>query len=68
MDKIETSIMRLKAFPFSCTLVLDKHLQERGYRKLPVDNYIVFYLINENEGQVIIMRILYGASNYQDIL
>ncbi|WP_425061443.1 hypothetical protein [Sporomusa carbonis] len=33
-----------------------------------VDNYLVFYLVNEAEEEVVIMRILYGASNYQDIL
>ncbi|HHW39555.1 MAG TPA: type II toxin-antitoxin system RelE/ParE family toxin [Syntrophomonadaceae bacterium] len=68
MDKIETSIMRLKAFPYSCSFVLDEPLKKRGYRKLIVDNYIVFYMVNEQERQVVIMRILYGASNYQTIL
>lgn len=68
MDKIETSIIRLTQLPFSCGFVLDETLKNRGYRKLIVDNYIVFYLVNEEEKQVVIMRILYGASNYQDIL
>ena len=68
MDKIESDIMRLKAFPYSCSFVLDETLKKRGYRKLIIDNYIVFYLVSEQERQVIIMRILYGASNYQTIL
>lgn len=68
MDKIETNIMRLKAFPYSGTFVLDETLKKRGYRKLIVDNYMVFYLASEQECQVIIMRILYGARNYQTIL
>lgn len=68
MDKIETGIMRLKAFPYSCSFVLDGPLRKRGYRKLIVDNYIVFYLVNEQERQVVIMRILYGASNYHTII
>lgn len=68
LDNIENSIMRLAQFPFSCGFVVDEPLKRRGYRKLIVDNYIVFYLVNEEEKQVIIMRILYGASNYQSIL
>lgn len=68
MDKMENSIMRLKEFTFSCSYIVDKPLKDRGYRKLIVDNYIVFYLINETEKQVVIMCILYGASNYQNIL
>jgi addiction module RelE/StbE family toxin len=68
MDNIEHTIMRLKEFPFSCSHVLDEPLGNRGYRKLIIENYIVLYLVNEFEKQVVIMRILYGASNYLNIL
>jgi toxin ParE1/3/4 len=68
MDKIENGIMGLKEFPFLGGYVHDELLKERGYRKLIVDNYIAFYLVNEAEKQVVIMRILYGATNYQDFL
>lgn len=68
MDKIENAIKRLIRFPLSCSLVSDKLLKNKGYRKLIVDNYIVFYLLNKAEKQVIIMRILYGVSKYQDVL
>ncbi len=66
--KIENSIMLLRSFPYSCSFVLDDLMRSKGYRKLIVNNYIVFYLVNEIEKQVVIMRILYGAQNYQDIL
>jgi addiction module RelE/StbE family toxin len=68
LNKIESSIMRLKNFPYSCSFVLDDLLKSKGYRKLIVDNYIVFYLVNEIEKEVVIMRILFGAQNYQDML
>jgi addiction module RelE/StbE family toxin len=68
MDKFENKILTLKSFPYSSSFVADEVLKNRGYRKLIIDNYIVFYLINEQEQQVIIMRILYGASNYKNIL
>lgn len=68
LEKIENSIMRLKDFPCSCSLVSDELLKSKGYRKLIVENYIVFHLVNESEKQVVIMRILYGAQNYQDFL
>ncbi|MGI6712242.1 MAG: type II toxin-antitoxin system RelE/ParE family toxin [Bacillota bacterium] len=48
--------------------MLDEPLKKRGYRKLIVGNYMVFYLVNEQERQVIITRILYGAGDYQTIL
>jgi len=68
MDDIETSIMRLKDFPYSGSTVTDDILSSRGYRKLTVKNYIVFYLIDEAEKQVVIMRVLYGAQQYENLL
>ena len=60
--------MRLKEFPFSCSYVADEFLRNKGYRKLIIDNYIVFYLIDEENKQVIIMRVLYGKQKYEDLL
>ncbi|WP_094606340.1 hypothetical protein SPSIL_029190 [Sporomusa silvacetica DSM 10669] len=68
VDHMEKAIMRLKEYPFSCQKVLDEPLKARGYRKLIVDNYLVFYQVNEDQEEVVIMRILYGANKYQDIL
>lgn len=60
--------MRLCDFPYSGRLVTDDILASKGYRKLVVKNYIVFHLIDENEKQVVIMRILYGARKYENLL
>ncbi len=68
MLKLESSIKRLKFFPKSGSPVLEEVIRRKGYRKLLVDNYIVFYLTDEEGSRVIIMRILYGAMNYQGIL
>lgn len=68
LERVESSIMRLKDFPYSGSIVLDEPLKIRGYRKLIVDNYMAFYLVDEMEKQVKIMRILYGAQNYQNLL
>jgi len=68
LEGLETGIMRLKEFPFSCNYVADEFLRNKGYRKLIIDNYIVFYLIDEENKQVIIMRVLYGKQKYEDLL
>lgn len=68
LKKIERNIMKLRYFPYSGSFVLDEPLKNKGYRKLVVDNYIIFYLVNELEKHVVIMRILYGAVIYQNIL
>lgn len=68
LEKIEASIMRLRDFPFAYGLVDDGFLRSKGYRKLIIDNYIAFYVVNEKAKQVIVMRVLYGRRKYQDIL
>ena len=64
MNKIESGIKWLNLFPFSCELAKDEILRKRGYRKLIVENYIVFYLIKNKN--VLIMRVLFGAQKYND--
>jgi len=66
--RIESTMMRLKDFPYFCSFVLDEPLKSRGYRKLVIDSYIAFYLVDEIEKQVVVMRILYRAQSYQNLL
>ena len=68
LERIEKGIMGLREFPFSCNYVADEYLRNKGYRKLLVGNYIVFYLIEEENDQVIIMRVLYGKQKYENLL
>ncbi len=68
MDKIETNVMRLGEFPLSGSLVKDNVLKDKGYRKLIINNYIAFYIVDEIEKRVVIMRILYGRQKYQEII
>lgn len=60
--------MRLAIFPEPGSLVTDETLRNKGYHKLIVDNYIVFYLVDEEDKQVVIMRILYSGRQYENIL
>ena len=64
IDKIESSIVRLKDFPLAGSYVLDDLLKSKGYRKLVFDNFLALYLVDEPQHRVIIMRVIYGATNY----
>lgn len=66
--QIEKATMRLTVFPFSGSHVLEEPLRAKGYRKVVVDNYLIFYLVDEVGKQVVITRVLFGASKYLDIL
>lgn len=68
LDEIEEQINRLCDFPYVGSAISDETLSARGYRKLTVKNYMIFYLVGEDERQVVIMRVLYGARRYERFL
>ena len=56
LDKIEKAAGQLKQFPRMGSEVEDPYLSAKGYRKLVVDNYLLFH------------RVIYGAREYHDLL
>ena len=40
----------------------------RGVRSVPVGNYMVFYLVNDADAEVLITRIAYGKRNMKKVL
>jgi plasmid stabilization system protein ParE len=53
----------LTTIPESCPLARDAQLRLRGYRVLPIENYIVFYIINGKT--VELRRILYARRQFE---
>lgn len=68
LDKIEKAAGQLKQFPRMGSEVEDPYLSAKGYRKLVVDNYLLFHLIDDTQKEVIVMRVIYGAREYHDLL
>lgn len=64
--KFYKSIDLLETFPLAFPAVKDSYLNSLGYRMIPIDNYIIFYVIKGKEIQI--HRILYGKRNYLKIL
>jgi len=56
----------LTTSPESCPLARDAQLRLRGYRTLPIDNHIVFYVINGKT--VELRRILYARRQYERLV
>jgi toxin ParE1/3/4 len=53
----------LDSMPLRHRLYEHEPWRSRGWRIMPVDNYLVFYLPMEAEGIVSIMRIMHGSRN-----
>lgn len=65
---IAESIFALEDMPLRNTLVLDSRLANKGIRKLIVNNYIIFYCVNESIKTVTIIRILYSKRAWINLL
>lgn len=60
-NRIMKAIRSLEEMPMRYPLYSDEPWHSQGLRFVPVDNYQVFYLLNESESIVQIVRIMYGA-------
>lgn len=58
----------LKDNPFIYAKSSDLRLENEGYRKAVVGNYIIMFKISESEKTVTVHRIFYGRSDYFNLL
>lgn len=65
-DEIIERISTLVQLPLRCPLMKSPVLRAKGYRVLVVNNYLVFYVVNDKT--VEIRRILYGKRQYEPLL
>ena len=68
LDKINEKFKTLSIFPDIAPNINNNYVKNKNIRKLLIDNYIAFYEIDKINKEIRIIRILYGMSNYVDIL
>ena len=66
--RIMEAVDGLKEMPRRHKLHEDEPWRSKGLRILPVDNYLVFYLVSEQENTVAVVRIMYGGRNIEQQL
>jgi addiction module RelE/StbE family toxin len=65
-QKFYNSLDLLELNPLIHPLLTDTYLHQLGYRMYPIDNFLVFYTIENDEIQI--HRFLYGKRDYLLIL
>jgi len=65
---IKEQILTLSQMPLRHSVVQDQPYSAMGVRKLLVENYVAFYIINEEKCEVHVLRILYIRREWQNIL
>lgn len=63
IDRIMQAVQGLDEFPLRHKLYQKEPWHSKGLRVLPVDNYLVFYTVIEEEKTVAVVRIMYGGRN-----
>lgn len=64
LDEIDKAISKLSYFPYMGNIPKDQRLIFLKYRMLVVENYLVFYVVLDEEEVVEIRRILHGKRKY----
>ena len=68
IDRIRKAVKSLSSFPKKNVTVDWEPRTSMGMRKLPVNNYVIFYTIDEENSSVDIIRLFYGGRNIQEII
>ena len=68
VNRIRKEIRSLDVFPERNSVVEWEPWSAMGMRKVPVDNYIVFYLPDKEKRIVLIDRIFYGGQDIENII
>ncbi|MGI6433769.1 MAG: type II toxin-antitoxin system RelE/ParE family toxin [Syntrophomonadaceae bacterium] len=65
LDDIEKAILSLCDFPYRCQYSHNEILRYKRYRRLVIHNYVLLYSVDDENKNVIVMRIFYGAMDYE---
>lgn len=63
-DKFIETADRLSDFPYANPVYMPIKPLKYEYRKAVIENYLMFYSINEEEKTVTVSRVIYGKRNY----
>lgn len=67
ITKLEAEINTLNFMPESFRLYEYEPWHSKGLRHFPVGNYEIFYIVDKEKNKVIVLNVLYGRMNFQEI-
>ena len=66
--ELRAECKKLDMFPYAGSLPKDRILKSFGYRFITHKEYLVFYLVNEEEKQVNVMAIFNSKKDYMRVM
>ncbi len=68
INEVKEKLIYISKNPTHRPLVYDKYLASLGYRLISVKNYLIFYIINDDNIHIKIVRFLYCKRDWINIL
>jgi toxin ParE1/3/4 len=65
--KIQKSILQLDEMPNRCPIYVSKSWFQKPLHKMVVANYLAFYIVDEKELRVSIIRIIYSGRDLDEL-
>ena len=65
---IKEQILSLSSMPLRYALIDEEPYRSMGIRKIPVENYIAFYIVDESHKTVHVFRILYNRREWHNLI
>ena len=66
-EKLISSAENLREFPYSCPVYQPIRPLSNEYRKCIVQNYLMFYNVDESQKQINVYRVIYGKRDIDKI-
>ena len=67
-EKLKENMFSLKTMPGRCKIIDEEPYKKMKLRRLVVDNYSIFYIVNEEMLTVHIIRILYNHRDWKNLI
>jgi plasmid stabilization system protein ParE len=65
---IKEQVQSLSVMPERYAVVAEEPYTTMGVRKVKVENYLIFYIVNEKEKIISILRVLYYRREWQNLI
>ena len=67
-EKMIEAAEQLTYMPYKCPVYIPVKPLRHEYRKLIVQNYIMFYWVDEDKKRITIARVVYSGRDYENLL
>ncbi len=68
LSKIDEGIQSLSTMPQRHNTLADERLGQQGIRRLSIENYFVFYVVDEPGQVVFVTRVMYARRDWINLL